>query len=173
MPRFNSWAPVATWCKKGSSYWVWSQEIWGWGFEANTSLTLWIWNILSPQIARFIVTKGSYKLVIKQSWSLHTVKQQSEGNSPCLFLRAFKCKHLRNQMMDMDSLSDRPKMAAKRWQDGLWSSELSFPTVPSLPRFLRSTKWHKPFFLILFGSQLIKAIVGAPRDGGRSFQSFL
>lgn len=61
--------------------------------------------ILSPKISRVIVTKGSYKLVIRQSWSLHTVKQQSEGNSACLFLRAFKCKHLRSQMMGMDSLS--------------------------------------------------------------------
>lgn len=70
-------------------------------------------------------------------------------------------------------------MATKRWQDGLyWESEPSSFTFPSLLRFLRSTRWptigHKLFFSYFFsGSQFINAVVGAPRDGGRSFQSFL
>lgn len=61
-----------------------------------------------------------------------------------------------------------------------FSEDLSgaFSTVPFLFRLLRSTRWPairaQTFSSRLFsGSQLINAIVGAPRDSGRYFQSFL
>lgn len=109
------------------------------------------------------------------------MKQQSEGNSPCVLWRTFKCKHLRNSMMAMKSFSDkRPKMAAKRWQDRLyWGSEPQFfhssfsAQIPQVDRgaHYQGTNFFSPH--LFSGSQLISVIVGAPRDGGRFFQSVL
>ena len=82
-----------------------------------------------------------YKPVIRQPWNLDALKQQAEGNSPCLCRRAFKCRHLRTQWWGWTPSQIKDLKCCQEVQDELcWASETRFSTVPSLLRPLRSTR---------------------------------